>query len=80
MVDLGCGSSPHRKAIVAVDKYIEPLHRKFGGNEKIDVSKIQSQGTKFVKADLKNLRSEEHTSELQSPINLVCRLLLEKKN
>src|SRR5574337_1656054 len=24
-------------------------------------------------------RSEEHTSELQSPLNLVCRLLLEKK-
>src|SRR2546426_5350320 len=26
-----------------------------------------------------NIRSEEHTSELQSPCNLVCRLLLEKK-
>src|SRR5688500_19360755 len=26
------------------------------------------------------LRSEEHTSELQSPCKLVCRLLLEKKN
>src|SRR5256885_11301754 len=25
------------------------------------------------------MRSEEHTSELQSPCNLVCRLLLEKK-
>src|SRR5256885_12618539 len=27
----------------------------------------------------KHRRSEEHTSELQSPCNLVCRLLLEKK-
>src|SRR5258708_27733307 len=27
-----------------------------------------------------NARSEEHTSELQSPDHLVCRLLLEKKN
>src|SRR5438876_7232508 len=27
-----------------------------------------------------DLRSEEHTSELQSPVHLVCRLLLEKKN
>src|SRR5690242_17816817 len=27
-----------------------------------------------------SLRSEEHTSELQSHVNLVCRLLLEKKN
>src|SRR5256885_7282001 len=29
--------------------------------------------------DLQHDRSEEHTSELQSPCNLVCRLLLEKK-
>src|SRR5256885_6079500 len=28
---------------------------------------------------LRRTRSEEHTSELQSPCNLVCRLLLEKK-
>src|SRR5256885_6566534 len=28
---------------------------------------------------LECIRSEEHTSELQSPCNLVCRLLLEKK-
>src|SRR2546426_3796796 len=31
-------------------------------------------------AGVVGLRSEEHTSELQSPCNLVCRLLLEKKN
>src|SRR5574341_2368901 len=30
-------------------------------------------------ASIKSGRSEEHTSELQSPTNLVCRLLLEKK-
>src|SRR5258708_27123999 len=29
--------------------------------------------------DLSAVRSEEHTSELQSPDHLVCRLLLEKK-
>src|SRR5256885_11634934 len=28
---------------------------------------------------VEHVRSEEHTSELQSPCNLVCRLLLEKK-
>src|SRR5256885_8932348 len=32
-----------------------------------------------VTARVTELRSEEHTSELQSPCNLVCRLLLEKK-
>src|SRR5256885_10952411 len=30
-------------------------------------------------AETEKVRSEEHTSELQSPCNLVCRLLLEKK-
>src|SRR5690348_17570380 len=30
--------------------------------------------------DVQAVRSEEHTSELQSPVHLVCRLLLEKKN
>src|SRR5256885_8473559 len=34
----------------------------------------------FIQAQEEALeRSEEHTSELQSPCNLVCRLLLEKK-
>src|SRR5688572_31329591 len=32
-----------------------------------------------AKQELADLRSEEHTSELQSQSNLVCRLLLEKK-
>src|SRR5256885_11240875 len=32
-----------------------------------------------VSASANTERSEEHTSELQSPCNLVCRLLLEKK-
>src|SRR5690242_21482053 len=30
--------------------------------------------------DVPRIRSEEHTSELQSHVNLVCHLLLEKKN
>src|SRR5207248_10848896 len=33
----------------------------------------------FVLLETRGLRSEEHTSELQSPYDLVCRLLLEKK-
>src|SRR5436309_5039103 len=36
-------------------------------------------GTGFVVHALEHDRSEEHTSELQSRENLVCRLLLEKK-
>src|SRR5688500_19147138 len=34
----------------------------------------------YTDVDRNLRRSEEHTSELQSPCNLVCRLLLEKKN
>src|SRR5256885_12922594 len=39
--------------------------------KKSDAARPKKRGVK--------LRSEEHTSELQSPCNLVCRLLLEKK-
>src|SRR2546430_3062492 len=35
--------------------------------------------TRLVSSDAGRSRSEEHTSELQSQSNLVCRLLLEKK-
>src|SRR2546426_3842359 len=35
--------------------------------------------TFFARCGYHGNRSEEHTSELQSPCNLVCRLLLEKK-
>src|SRR5256885_12712020 len=43
------------------------------------VSKFSATDNKEEIAKLINTRSEEHTSELQSPCNLVCRLLLEKK-
>src|SRR5256885_5017240 len=42
---------------------------------------LQCEGclTSFDLTSARRFRSEEHTSELQSPCNLVCRLLLEKK-
>src|SRR2546426_3742129 len=39
---------------------------------------VKDAAAQLAEAQVK--RSEEHTSELQSPCNLVCRLLLEKKN
>src|SRR2546426_6578276 len=43
-------------------------------------SKVKVTGTHRLVSGLHTIeRSEEHTSELQSPCNLVCRLLLEKK-
>src|SRR2546426_6991704 len=41
---------------------------------------LKCPGHQFVQSERRlRHRSEEHTSELQSPCNLVCRLLLEKK-
>src|SRR2546426_9147587 len=46
---------------------------------KSDTRHEQSKRRKAAAELCENARSEEHTSELQSPCNLVCRLLLEKK-
>src|SRR5256885_5444294 len=65
--DLGVG---FYSAFMVAEK-VEVLSRKAGDSE----------GWHWV-SDGKGsftVRSEEHTSELQSPCNLVCRLLLEKK-
>src|SRR5262249_61576984 len=43
------------------------------------IHRTRSQGAKRLRWMLLLSRSEEHTSELQSLTNLVCRLLLEKK-
>src|SRR3989440_3260961 len=40
----------------------------------------EGRGEKRPRPDREGIRSEEHTSELQSRSDLVCRLLLEKKN
>src|SRR5688572_30932391 len=45
----------------------------------LDVQLVGAQLAQMIGADERDLRSEEHTSELQSQSNLVCRLLLEKK-
>src|SRR2546426_3080025 len=44
-----------------------------------DVASALTYNASFDCNAAKVVRSEEHTSELQSPCNLVCRLLLEKK-
>src|SRR5688500_19737055 len=55
------------------------------GQQALVVEAIQAGAKDFVVKPfqpsrvLEAVRSEEHTSELQSPCNLVCRLLLEKK-
>src|SRR5256885_11175499 len=45
----------------------------------LDGIAILDRHLRMLGREVPQLRSEEHTSELQSPCNLVCRLLLEKK-
>src|SRR5256885_12841974 len=61
-------------------RLMKRLHRARGMPLDVDGSKRQEQLVRLVleHPDVA-VRSEEHTSELQSPCNLVCRLLLEKK-
>src|SRR2546422_8518337 len=55
------------------DPRLEDLAREF-----LDMTLVSSE--QLLGADQGHVRSEEHTSELQSRLHLVCRLLLEKKN
>src|SRR5256885_10448733 len=59
---------------------LENTHNR-GVDATIDAVGFEAKGSavETVLTTLKIERSEEHTSELQSPCNLVCRLLLEKK-
>src|SRR5258708_11531705 len=49
-------------------------------SEAVSADKVARRDSVAGKACRGGRRSEEHTSELQSPDHLVCRLLLEKKN
>src|SRR5690348_18000415 len=58
-------------------QHIEPALRK---QQRLAAVKNQEESRELEFANvLLEARSEEHTSELQSPVHLVCRLLLEKK-
>src|SRR5256885_12828489 len=55
------------------DRPLDALHRE-------RFARVPPRTAEPVRSGRAARRSEEHTSELQSPCNLVCRLLLEKKN
>src|SRR5207248_5082780 len=58
---------------------IDPLVQKYW-EDHYDITRLLQRNWSTLGPKLRGrLRSEEHTSELQSPYDLVCRLLLEKK-
>src|SRR5690348_18224943 len=66
----------HLSHVLASAKQAQPLLSAFGQDFLDRVPKELLLAGEFVHDQQ---RSEEHTSELQSPVHLVCRLLLEKK-
>src|SRR5690348_17731828 len=78
-----------------ITREIRTRHDRFGGGRqncrlrtssslRIEIRRCADGGTRFrdhsfLRGSRTVSRSEEHTSELQSPVHLVCRLLLEKK-
>src|SRR5258708_13440970 len=78
------GADQRHGAAVAVLRQLEPavLARDLDA-ERADLAELLDVLGRDLRVVLDALavhRSEEHTSELQSPDHLVCRLLLEKKN
>src|SRR5256885_6293986 len=57
----------------------EHLRNCFGHLAQVELTLPQCLDVSIDPVPFDDVRSEEHTSELQSPCNLVCRLLLEKK-
>src|SRR3989454_3068594 len=68
------------RSVVPLDQVLENVDRRLAREHgRLDVLMISGGEPTVYPRLLELLRSEEHTSELQSPCNLVCRLLLEKK-
>src|SRR5256885_13185052 len=66
-------ASPNAGTVFVI---LDDFHKRAGHPEQTSDAVIRNLSRKC--AAIQEGRSEEHTSELQSPCNLVCRLLLEK--
>src|SRR5260370_7450863 len=61
------------------DKALAIITRRFMPPDKVMILSLRLSNSDKSRSRPSMKRSEEHTSELQSHLNLVCRLLLEKK-
>src|SRR5256885_7249350 len=68
----------HEPGPVAMTGFSDPAGRPVRAGDTLRITATYDDSRPHVR--VMGSRSEEHTSELQSPCNLVCRLLLEKKN
>src|SRR2546422_1396046 len=66
-------------ATIAIPKFSNTKEKAYVASMKSDLRNLATAEEAFFYDSTKYTRSEEHTSELQSRLHLVCRLLLEKK-
>src|SRR5438034_8283102 len=72
------GSHRRRMTVLEIDKFLSPRRRRLRRVDEVVVVSHRETARGLLVHD--HDRSEEHTSELQSHSDIVCRLLLEKKN
>src|SRR5688500_19375096 len=74
--DIWCGTRGNGLLRIRDDPYLGPVVSQLDSEQGLPSQNVFAVWP--VRGETSD-RSEEHTSELQSPCNLVCRLLLEKK-
>src|SRR5690242_21425299 len=82
------GFSQAESTFKSIHPELEDASRILGANRLLSLTEVTAPLARsgiiaawsFIFIGVIRERSEEHTSELQSHVNLVCRLLLEKKN
>src|SRR5699024_11933765 len=79
-----CQNAPSAKSTSHEPSSLSENGTVVGTNPSLDIltkkPKTKMKTINWTKISATTIRSEEHTSELQSRFDLVCRLLLEKKN
>src|SRR5687768_18358165 len=71
--------SSHKQLLITVRHLIHGARFTLSKYDSVCSASPSRCGNDFRKIGISGYRSEEHTSELQSRLHLVCRLLLEKK-
>src|SRR6266853_2731140 len=78
-MDIVLSSTDDMKLKAVLDILESKLHRRGIDLKALTINDPEPGGGGIIRQKITLQRSEEHTSELQSQSNLVCRLLLEKK-
>src|SRR5690606_20464321 len=79
VIPLSVSEVEEHRLVVALEPDVEPVGLRVGSRLQLGDERLAASLRYLAEDQVVGVRSEEHTSELQSRENLVCRLLLEKK-